>query len=265
MMMVEIAGPPTMAMWLLSWEVFSTACIMLDIIDLGTLLAYRTHMMTLHSRYGPQAWLLLYQADSRFRSEHLIRTKRLLADAHARARDAGGTTAFTVDRPWSFSMSTGLNDATWWQHEFTEPAMMLMARTASLESVVSFDAPVRASGGAHTIAPPISHQVMEYGAGVPKKRKDSDLSRITNGEYTANRSGNALCAAFQTGACGQFVGNHMCPTDRTKKHQCSICLDSSHGKASCTKTAKEPHTKVRKVGGKGGKGKGKGKGDKNRW
>ena len=86
-----------------------------------------------------------------------------------------------------------------------------------------------------------------------------DMSQIVNGEYTHNRGGEKVCAAFQTGACGPTVGNAMCPNDRTSRHQCSLCLGTNHDKPHChSKTP--PNKKIFGKGGKGGKGKSKGKG-----
>ena len=263
--MIEIAGPPTIAVWLLSWEVFATGCIMLDIVDLGVLLAYRTHIVSLHSRYGPQAWLLLYQADSRFRFEHMLRTKRFLADAHVKVVAAGGTTEYVQARPWSMAMAMGLKDADWWRHEFTENAMMVLARTSSMEALVSYDAPVQAVPGRNQVAPHIgqhSHAADTTTAVKAPKRKKEDLAKIVGSEYVSNRAGCSLCTAFQTGACGQSPGNALCPQDRSKRHQCCLCLDNSHGKTTCNRSGSVPFVKKlkgSKGGGKGSKGKGKSK------
>ena len=273
---VEIAGPPTLSVWLLSWEVYVTACIMLNIFDLGTLLAYKTLICTLHSRYGPQVWLLLYQADTRFRQEHLARTKRCLAFAHDRAVGAGGTTAFVKDRPWDLAMSVGIEDTPWWNHEFTEPAVMLLARTASMASIISNDAPIQATASQGVfggVSAPYDHPLVEYhGAGGgaksgANKRKhapassgqQADLSTSSGGVYTANRKGNKLCQDYQTGACGQTLPGDVCPRDRTQRHQCAKCLGSHHGQNKCGNTGvKAPYQKFSKKHEKG-KGKGKGK------
>ena len=268
---VEIAGPPTLAVWLLSWEVYVTACIMLNIFDLGTLLAYKTLILTLHGRYGPQVWLLLYQADTRFRQEHLVRMKRRLAFEHDKALASNGTTAFDKDRPWDLAMSEGTEDKSWWNHEFTEPAVMLLARTANMDNIISNDAPIHAAasqGMFGGVAAPYEHAQMEYsgarnGAPSAKMRKTDaaiDRSTMSGGEYTSNRKGIKLCPEYQTGACGPCVGKGLCPKDRTSKHQCALCLDEKHGKNRCSTAPRDPYKKTHK-GAKGkGKGSGKGKG-----
>ena len=265
---IEIAGPPTIAIWLASWEVFATAAILLDIMDLGTLMAYKDHIMRMHNRYGPTVWLLLYQTDTRFRAEHILRWRRKLADAHVLAANAGGTTQFDTNRPWNQSMIEGIEDSKWWFVEFTEPAMMILARTANIQALVSNEAPV-SSAWDNVVVDEASTSFRPQGKGhsmpqqwpIDNKRKrdiKGDMSKISDGAYTNNRSGTKLCAAFQTGACGASVGDHLCPSDRTSKHQCNKCLGMGHGGARCS-SGSAPRHKADKGQGKSGKGKSKGK------
>ncbi len=91
---IEVAGPPTVDVWDASFMVMRTGAIMLDAIDLGVLDAYSSLIRRFHTRYGPSCWLLLYQADTRFRLEHLERVRRLVRDRHELAVTAGGTTPY---------------------------------------------------------------------------------------------------------------------------------------------------------------------------
>ena len=275
---IEIYGPGTLTQWIASWEVYSTACIFLNIMDLGTLMAYRTLIVGFHARYGQQCWLLLYQADTRFRLEHLLRTKRLLSAAHDKALLAQGTTSFSPLRPWTSAMSAGILDMAWWAHEFSDAAIMLLARTANVSSFLSGDFPVspqNAFGGKGNnagqsimIAEPQYHN-----EGSPAKRQKTgrdrnapDQSVVKEGKYTSNRGGRELCASFQTGACGETVGQGMCPNNREQVHQCSKCL-GPHGSIRCPGGTPEPRvrTPFQKGGKQGGKhakvAKGKGKGN----
>ena len=254
---IEIAGPPTIDVWLSAWEVFSTACIMLDVFDLGTLLSYKDHILRLHSRYGPQVWLLLYQADTRFRSEHLVRTRRRLAEMHERALTTGGTTPYEPTRPWSFALAEAIKDGVWWHLEFSEAAMMILARTSSIQAVVAGDAPVtNARSQALATA---DHKEPFHSVDKLKRKREpkQDNSKHANNEYTHNRKGDKICAAFQTGACGNSVQGILCPKDRECVHLCSKCLDNRHGAARCPNSFRPPFTKKPK--GNQGKGKGKGK------
>ena len=79
---VEIAGPPNLEVWLAAYDVLMTAFIMLDVLDLGTLLEYKKFISDWHALHGPSCWLLLYQTETRFRLEHLERVRRLTVAAH---------------------------------------------------------------------------------------------------------------------------------------------------------------------------------------
>jgi len=264
---VELVGPPTLDVWMDSYQVMITAFIMLDALDLGVLHAYRDHIQRLHARYGPDTWLLLYQADTRFRLEHIERTRRNLADAHQKAIMANGTTPFEVKRPWNYTFQISLNDASWWALEFVEPAMLFITRSSALSSLVSGEAPILGITGRNNSAE------QTPGLSGPTNRKDSDSARpgkrpknrqhhVDSGKYTANRAGDKLCADFQTGKCGSTVGESRCPVNRDLVHQCARCLAREHGEHSCTGSAPPSHFPADKgkgkyKGGKGGKGKGR--------
>ena len=197
--------------------------------------------------------------------------KRNAAELHDRALTAGGTIAYDVRRPWNYSMVVGLKDDDWWQLEFSEAAIMLLARTANISSFVGGDAPIHPASGTITADNDTSQEAGRYDCGRPSKRikKDKfreDLSSVANNEHTANRAGRKLCADFQTGACAQTLGGGLCPRDRTLAHQCSNCLSTHHGKSGCSVTSAPFVRKPSSKGGKDkGKGKGKGKGGKARW
>ena len=240
---------------------------MLDVIDLGTLLTYQKHIVRMHARYGPQTWLLLYQADNRFRLEHLCRVRRTLAEAHDKAIAAQGTTPFNPDRPWNYSFLQGIKDVEWWNVEFGESAMMLLARTAHMDTFVGGDAPIqpsRVQGARVEAHPDAGDNRLTQQSDRPAKRAKGNAV-ITNGEYTSNRSGAKLCAEFQTGACGKATHNNKCPKDRTTVHQCAVCLSPEHGKHQCRSDRTPSNDRGRRFtsfkGGKGGKGK-SGKGGK---
>ena len=87
---VEIKGPPTFESWQQCFAVFRTACIFLDLADLGTIIMYEKLIARYHSRYGPVAWLIIYQADVRTRAELWPRMRLRLETAHTVAI-AGGS------------------------------------------------------------------------------------------------------------------------------------------------------------------------------
>ena len=249
----EIAGPPDINVWAASYDVFATGSIMLNILDLGTLLKYRKLILRYHARYGPQVWLLLYQADTRFRCEHLLRLKHLCSDEHKQALLSGKTTLFDPSKPWNYTWDRGISDSAWWSKEFNEPAMMLLSRTASLSAVVSEDAPVHASrdAGSHVAAPLVGGADSLTRSQPSKRRSNAQSHPIAGGVHKVNRKGFSLCQAFQTGGCGQTVGNNQCPSNRETVHQCSKCLSIAHGSSVCDKTAQQKPKKRRFNNSKG--------------
>eukprot|EP00971_Amphidinium_carterae_P228222 4526967-Amphidinium_carterae.1 len=61
---------------------------------------YRSHVVKLHTRYGQQSWVLIYQADVRCRKELMGRI-RLRCIQH---KEMGGTPAgYDDDRPWDYA------------------------------------------------------------------------------------------------------------------------------------------------------------------
>lgn len=73
---IDIAGPPTFAVWELSYATFAMGCIMLDEIKPARLDSYKRLHRRCHERYGPQIWAVLYQADVRAWLEHAERVRR---------------------------------------------------------------------------------------------------------------------------------------------------------------------------------------------
>ena len=97
---------------------------MLDSVDLGSLERYKEMLTRYHSRYGPGAWLLLYQADVRARSEHVQRTMLVLSTRHDAARSAGGTTAYDPSRPWNHTWASVVDDSHWWVGSLRNPPLV---------------------------------------------------------------------------------------------------------------------------------------------
>ena len=105
---IELTGPTNIGMWLQSWQVFSNTCIMLDVIDLGTLTLtkYGDLVEKFHNRYGSAIWALLYQADTRFRLELVDRVRRQVQAEYEELKQAQGANAkipgYDPKRPWNY-------------------------------------------------------------------------------------------------------------------------------------------------------------------
>ena len=144
----EIAGPPNIEVWLYSFDVLQTAEIMLDVLDLGTMVDYRKLISDYHATYGPACWLLLYQTETSFRLEQLERIRRTTAAAHALALAASGTTPYNPACPWKQSWVDGMKDKEWWGNQFTEPTILFLSRSTQLNQSLGGDAPVSSDGRA---------------------------------------------------------------------------------------------------------------------
>ena len=91
-----------------------------------------------------------------------------------------------------------------------------------------------------------------------------DWHDVDGNSFVSNRRGRKLCDAFNAGACVLNLQDATCPKDGTLVHQCSRCLETSHGAHVCPRTdfpASRPVVEGHKGKSKGfGKGKGKLKG-----
>ena len=275
---MEVAGPPNLEVWSESFQVMQTAFLMLEICELGTLTQYHKHITDLHTRFGPQCWMLLYQAETRFRNEQVDRCRRKAAQIHDLARTAGrGTTPFVEATPWNYSYQLGMDDGKWWEREFEQPAMMVLTRTQNLHSFVGGEAPIagdRSLGESlpgvpgnrsnkrkltppprpSPEQPPMKTTRTTDKSARRKNGSGGDMSEIVNGKYVKNRAGTSLCNSFQTGNCSDGQGGR-CSRDSSLAHQCNGCLSRDHGGHVCTNSS-APKTRDGK-GSKGGKGKGK--------
>ena len=270
---VELTGPTNVNMWLQSWQVFSNACVMLDIIDLGVLNKYRDLIEKYHNRYGVAIWALLYQADVRCRLELFERVRRQimaeqesLVKAHGAAAGPPPTVAgFDPKRPWNLVLQRAINNEEYWREEVVEPSMMVLTKVSGLGDVVDGDAKVRQDGSmASALAPNPGAAPSRLGDAAPKIRprnpnRTGRHHQVENGRYTSNRTGYALCDAYNEGRCDNTVSGGWCPVNWDRVHQCYKCL-SQHPASRCPhETMPTPNfLKPKKGKGKGGR-KGKGK------
>ena len=273
---IEIAGPPTIEVWNDAFDVMQTAFVFLDVLDLGTMVAYKKFINTFHALHGPQCWLLLYQSETRFRLEHLERVRHDLNRAHLTALAAKGNTPFEIKRPWNYTFQKGLDDDKWWKREFTDPAILFLTRTANLQAFIGGDAPISSASRSfgesipQTIPAPSPAVVPRQpkqpkhpvAPGLPAIRQElkAKASKGADGLYILNNGGKRLCGAFQTGACGT-VQQGRCPADGVSVHQCNRCLHNSHGGNICTGGGGNISSNNNRGNGRGS-GKGNGKANK---
>ena len=246
---MEVNGPPGYDQWLGSYLCLRTALISWQAIDLGKLDAYSSMIGRYVSRYGSSAWLQIYQADVRCRSEHMERIRRRGEEEAAISRAAGHTHSMVASRPWDWVWAEAVKDLEFWRIELEEPALLALVRgqrSSSSSSGPSFPSVKR--GAAAELGPPA---------------KVARQHSVDGNIFVANRSGKRLCEDYNRGTCPSSATNSsVCPKSPYSVHQCSRCLDVKHTLVNCLRSD-FPATKP---GGKGkAKGKGKGSGKKNRW
>ena len=174
--------------------------------------------------------MLLYQADLRFRCEHM---ERLIAELRAKDEHDDKTHIQIFRMAWE----AGMHDKEFWHDEFEEPADALDRKKKTTSQVIGQDAKVAASSGQHLAVTlpnpsPVPFQPMVPMAAYearPAKRQRGKSHRVANGRYITNRSDIPLCAGFQRGQCGAALQGGLCPVDHVSIHQCCRCLSDRHG------------------------------------
>ncbi len=248
----EVAGPPSHDQWLSSYLCLRTALISWQYVDLGRLDQYATMIGRYVSRYGTSAWLQIYQADVRMRSEQMERIRRRGDEEKAISEAAGGTHAMCSARPWDWVWAEAVGDLVFWRIELEEPAQLMLLRGS------------RSSPSSGQVAPGPHAPPRHHSEGPAKKARHERAHNIDGNSFKANRAGNKLCEDFNRGQCGPAGRGGFCPQNSGLVHHCSRCLAADHAVGSCPRTdypALKPQFSWK--GGKGGKpSKGKGKGGK---
>ena len=226
----EIYGPPNIENWRACYEVFANALVMLDIADLGPLQLYKSKVDLLFLRYGEQKiWPLLYQADTRARLENMPRWKIRLQQEHNEAVAAGKTTSYEPNRPWNHTLYKVANDEKFWQHEFVEPAMLVINDKSGRGSQTMTDEDARTAlrDGHHVSADSVHPDKSAPASSRTTTRNPNRTGRIHNfseGAYKTNRTGYQLCGGFNDGSCTNTIMGSWCGANRDQAHQCSRCL-----------------------------------------
>ena len=259
----EMVGPSGYRQWEACFNVFRTACIMLNIASPASLDIYRDHIKRYVQRYTEACWPLIYQADTRARKELSERIRRRMrqydSDSSATVYIEGNP--YESARPWDYVFRRMTLEFDFWKSMVEDSALLIMSRSMSLGASLTGEAPTASQQTDH-VAGPVFHEFhpqnssQSSGSAAPKRQAARSRSvrlppNLRNyntdsaGRHTANRQGRALCSDFQSGKCT----GHTCSVDSSLAHQCAICLDNKHGANRC---AQNP----------GHKGKGKGKGGK---
>ena len=178
---------------------------------------------------------------------------------------------YDVAKPWDsvWSETVGRDDTDWWKKEFETPAILIVTRIQNLSESIGGDAPIQ-QGRANIASVHAQQGSGAQGSGAqgsrnsppaptrPTKIKKTKKAQQSSGSGMAtNRSGKRLCDAFQNGRCSETLSNGVCANNPSEVHQCSRCLQPSHG-AFSPKHCQNPmlSAKTSKKGkGKGNRGK----------
>eukprot|EP00971_Amphidinium_carterae_P090621 1793934-Amphidinium_carterae.1 len=201
----EISGPATVGDWEASYRVLRTALIQLDAVCPSHLDLYRDHVLRLHSRYGPQCWMLIYQADVRCRKEHMSRMRLRFTQ---QLEMGGAPQGFVSERPWNFIWKAVVDDP-FWQTQVREPALLILNGSTSMAAHIGGDAPTRASMNkapaqaqfARSPAAPATPIVVQSSAETRTQKSRRQHLLDESGLHRANRRGIPLCKGFQDGSC----------------------------------------------------------------
>ena len=239
---VELYGPPCLEDWLESWQVLGALLIALDAVSRPNLKAYKDFIITQAKMYGHLVWPLLYQTDVRCRSERMPLLRDRLVAAHEAALTAQRPSDFDAQRPWDavFRDIISTYECTkWWEKEFEKPALLVITKTGSLDSMIEGDAIVEKSNRHAASGPPRSapsvdeaYRGTQHSATQPRKKQrqaspqpraaiaNHEGPQFANGRYLCNRKRVPLCEAWNSSSgCKQGTAG-MCGRTGKHAHQC---------------------------------------------
>ena len=257
----ELPGSSTFAAWKAAWNVFRTACLMLNVVSLAALENYVRFVEKLAIQW-PQCWGLIYQADDAARAERLERHRRRLSGEAARGRQV------PVDwdplRPWSCLFNELTRDAAYWAERVHHAAAAWVASGSRGSPTVASEAAIMAAVHGGTEAPrgdwddaaSRKRQANRDRKQAKKKRFQSEreeLQRFRQGTgagetkghkgksggkgKSKDQAGSEICFSWASGvgSCAQIPVGGECAGSVKRVRKCRICLSPSHRDADCPK------------------------------
>ena len=259
----DLPGPSTLMAWKASWQVFRTACIMLNICSIAALETYSRQVEKLHTQW-PRCWGLIYLADDGARAEKLEKVRRRLTIESAQNRQVPRD--WDPMKPWSCVFAQVASDMEYWAERVHHPAASWTAAGARGAPVVATEAAVleviqggqRAmdsetepnqgnSDGRRTQANRDRRQAR-------KRRLAADREELSRHRSTAagsskgsgpskgkgkgkskDQAGLELCFSWASGkgACAQVPPGGECKSNVKRIHKCRLCLSPSHRDGDC--------------------------------
>ena len=186
---VELHGPANIALWSQSYQVLVNTLVMLDTVDLGTLLKYKEKIEKFHDRYGEKIWAVLYQVAK------------------------GSSTDFDPDRPWNYVWQVVIGDESFWRDEVTEPGVLILTKVANVGEMLEGDARVdqQAPGAGPRETHPAPARLTEVSSGSGHHPRNANRTgrfhRVEGGKYLSNRTGYKLCEAYNSAMHRNITGS----------------------------------------------------------
>ena len=138
----DFPGPPSYRAWLEAWQVFRTACLMLNVASLAALEAYGRHIERLTVQW-PQCWGLIYAADDGARAEKFEKMRRRFTIESGLGRQVPRD--WDPIRPWSCVFVQVTKDDAYWSEKVHVPASAWVAAGSRGSPVVAAEAAVISS------------------------------------------------------------------------------------------------------------------------
>ena len=238
-------GPENISVWLKCFRIWRNATLMLEFVPQETLNHYPERVHEMADKYPDYLWPLLYQADVRARSEHLLKLARRCREAKKKADNDNVSHPYDPAKPWSYPFQLlAMGEKDFWDREFKEPARDIMNKLAKLDEAVEGDAMVSTTSASSTSRPASITTLALRDASPSHAPPRTTRTRTPSQEIwlpgwsRVNRKDAALCCGFQHGECTATLSG-FCALDTSKKHQCAICLSNSHGAKNCPNKGKD--------------------------
>ena len=207
----EFPGPPNYEAWHKIFRCMRTAFLLLEVATAERLDAYGEHIRSLNNRFGHECWDIVYHADIHMRSEEFERIRRRLTLTPAHG--------FTPGSPWNAVFAQAIKEDAFWTREVITDATLRLARGRSVATA------------------PAEPGATSAGDGTSRKRKvkanstEDRSKKGPDGNFTINRRGVEICAAWNAGRCGKPTPQSKCTQTPPRSHQCSKCLGPHQAKA----------------------------------
>ena len=143
---VQIYGPPTVEIWIESFNVLAAALISFDAVVPPIFYRYRDFIHKLVKTHGAQCWGIIYQAEVRLRREGFARIKRRLVQRHKDILSEGlsqssSSVSYDPARPWNAVFAWAIEEKVWDKDVFTA-CIQVGAKIKNPSAFIQGDAPI---------------------------------------------------------------------------------------------------------------------------